>query len=149
MVTQKPHRNKHFLITQTSCNGFRGRVSQVRILPGPLLDSLEIFGITRTPTSDHFPTTASSTVTEPNLHRTLWSRSSFYGAPREASGICGLWSCVVSRANLEFLQWAWQLVFTYPTGSAYVLLDCGMAYVFDGANAANAYVKLLAHVDDS
>src|SRR5215212_1424650 len=61
------------------------------------------------------------------LHRTLWSRSSFYGAPREASGICGLWSCVVSRANLEFLQWVWQLVFTYPPGSAYVLLDCGMA----------------------
>ena len=83
------------------------------------------------------------------MHRTLWSRSSYYGAPREASGICGLWSCVVSRANLEFLQWAWQLVFTYPTSAAYGLLNCRMAYVFDGPNAANAYVKLLAHVDDS
>jgi len=145
----KSHRNGLSLASQSGSDGFRGRVSQVRILPGPLLDSLEIFGITRTPSSDHIPTTASSTVTESNLHRTLWSRPSNYGAPREASGICGLWSCVVSRANLEFLQWVWQLVFTYPTSAAYGLLNCRMAYVFDGANAANAYVKLLAHIDDS
>jgi hypothetical protein len=41
------------------------------------------------------------------------------------------------------------LVLTYPSGSDYVLLDCGVAYVFDGANAADLCVKLLTYVDDS
>jgi hypothetical protein len=36
MITEKPHRNRHFSESQTSADGFRGRVSQVRILPGPL-----------------------------------------------------------------------------------------------------------------
>ena len=35
-MVQKPHRNRHFSDSQMSGNGFRGRVSQVRILPGPL-----------------------------------------------------------------------------------------------------------------
>ena len=34
-VAQKPHRNRHFLESQMSTEGFRGRVSQVRILLGP------------------------------------------------------------------------------------------------------------------
>jgi hypothetical protein len=33
----KPHRNRLTLASQGGANGFRGRVSQVRILPGPLL----------------------------------------------------------------------------------------------------------------
>jgi hypothetical protein len=32
---KNPLRNRHFLGSQTCRNGFRGRVSQVRILPGP------------------------------------------------------------------------------------------------------------------
>jgi hypothetical protein len=35
-VTQKSHRNRHFSQPQMHADGFRGRVSQVRILPGPL-----------------------------------------------------------------------------------------------------------------
>ena len=35
---QKPRRNELSLGLQTSLDGFRGRVSQVRILPGPLHD---------------------------------------------------------------------------------------------------------------
>ena len=35
-MVQKPHRNRHFSDSQMSGNGFRGRVSQVRILPGRL-----------------------------------------------------------------------------------------------------------------
>src|SRR5919112_3595932 len=36
-MAQKPRRNRHFLRSQVGGNGFRGRVSQVRILPGPLV----------------------------------------------------------------------------------------------------------------
>jgi hypothetical protein len=32
---RKPYRNRHFTESRSSGNGFRGRVSQVRILPGP------------------------------------------------------------------------------------------------------------------
>jgi hypothetical protein len=35
-VAQNPHRNRHFSESQMSVDDFRGRVSQVRILPGPL-----------------------------------------------------------------------------------------------------------------
>jgi hypothetical protein len=35
------------------------------------------------------------------------------------------------------VQYPWLLVLTYPSGSDYVLLDRGVAYVFDGANAAD------------
>jgi hypothetical protein len=33
---RNPHRNHHFSGSEMGANGFRGRVSQVRILPGPL-----------------------------------------------------------------------------------------------------------------
>ena len=36
-MAQKPRRNRRFLRSQVGGNGFRGRVSQVRILPGPLV----------------------------------------------------------------------------------------------------------------
>ena len=35
-MMQKPHINRDYWGSQMSGNGFRGRVSQVRILPGPL-----------------------------------------------------------------------------------------------------------------
>src|SRR5215213_6820019 len=35
-VVQKPHRNTLFYESRRAADGFRGRVSQVRILPGPL-----------------------------------------------------------------------------------------------------------------
>jgi hypothetical protein len=35
-MMQKPHINRDYWESQMSGNGFRGRVSQVRILPGPL-----------------------------------------------------------------------------------------------------------------
>jgi hypothetical protein len=35
-MARKPHRSRHFSASQMSLDGFRGRVSQVRILPGPL-----------------------------------------------------------------------------------------------------------------
>jgi hypothetical protein len=35
-MARKPHRNHHFSESEMGANGFRGRVSQVRILPGPL-----------------------------------------------------------------------------------------------------------------
>jgi hypothetical protein len=35
-MAQKPHRNRHFSDLHASLVGFRGRVSQVRVLPGPL-----------------------------------------------------------------------------------------------------------------
>jgi hypothetical protein len=38
-MIQKRHRNGHFSQSQLPHNGFRGRVSQVRILPGPLSPS--------------------------------------------------------------------------------------------------------------
>jgi hypothetical protein len=45
-MVQKPHRNRLSCKTQASGNGFRGRVSQVRILPGPLL-FLSLLALTR------------------------------------------------------------------------------------------------------
>jgi hypothetical protein len=36
VTVHKPHRNRLSLAPQGGANGFRGRVSQVRILPGPL-----------------------------------------------------------------------------------------------------------------
>jgi hypothetical protein len=45
-MAQKPRRNRHFLRSQVGGNGFRGRVSQVRILPGPLY-FLSLLALTR------------------------------------------------------------------------------------------------------
>ena len=45
-MVQKPYRNRHFSDSQMSGNGFRGRVSQVRILPGRLF-FLSLLALTR------------------------------------------------------------------------------------------------------
>jgi hypothetical protein len=47
---RNPLRNRHFSESQMGAAGFRGRVSQVRILPGPLF-FLSLLGLTR---SDSF-----------------------------------------------------------------------------------------------
>jgi|SRR5215218_4436384 hypothetical protein len=54
-VVQKPHRNALFYELQMVADGFRGRVSQVRILPGPLLLSILTHAALRGGEPSHYP----------------------------------------------------------------------------------------------
>jgi hypothetical protein len=63
-VSENPLKNGDCPVRQIVAHGFRGRVSQVRILPGPLLNSLEIRQTLQISSWGQNPTTASSTVTK-------------------------------------------------------------------------------------
>jgi hypothetical protein len=72
-MTQKPHRNRHFSGSRMSADGFRGRVSQVRILPGPLRG----FSLGARPERPNY--LDGDGVREPALNRVSrpWCRSGF------------------------------------------------------------------------
>ena len=69
-MMQKPHINRDYWESQMGGNGFRGRVSQVRILPGPLF-FLSLVGLTR---SDSFRAVneAQSCIRTANLRGTSY-----------------------------------------------------------------------------